>query len=36
MNTTIDNRCTKTGHILLCPKLEGRTINVREAIIHND
>jgi len=36
MNTTIDNRCPETGHILIKPELEGRTVNVRETIIHND
>lgn len=36
MNTTMDNKCSETGYINICPKVEGRVVNIGEPMTHND
>ncbi len=36
MNTSIANIDSETGYINICPKIDGRIVNIRPPIIHED
>jgi len=36
MHTSQETRSEETGYILICPKEEGRIINVQPPLTHND
>ena len=36
MNTSVDNRCEKTGFIKICPKMNDRIVCNGHPIVHKD
>jgi len=35
-HTSLENRCAETGFIRIAPKVQGRILNIRDPIEHDD